>query len=60
MEAVYSLQREMTHFVRVCVRTWMVCSDWECFKGSKSCVVCGRRTVAAISEESLLNRAVMC
>jgi len=50
MEAV---QREMTHFVWACVHTWMVCSDWECFKGCKSCIVCSRRTVAAMSEESL-------
>lgn len=53
MEAVYSLQREMTHFVQVCVHTWMVCSD--SFKGCRSRVVCSRRTVpvAATSEESL-------
>lgn len=46
------LQREMTHFARVCVHTWIVCSDWECFKGCRSRMVCSRRTVAAISEES--------
>lgn len=52
MEAVHSLQGEVTHFVRVCGHTWTSCSDWECFTGCRSCMVCSRRTVAAISGES--------